>query len=317
MASFVDLLNDAYDRTGHAQSTAVPAEVARRFKRYLNRWHRKILSSPGMDPLRRRPVTQASVADQATYGIAVQAIRYITEQDTQRRLTKKTLGWYRDRYPDPARISGTPTVWVPLGLARIHTRPSAATELFAVSTSAGDTQTISVGVIRTGGYPRLLSVALTGTTPVSLGAAITDVIDVEDVYLATAAVGTVTLTQGLGGTELSRIPIGATAARFFRYALVPTPADVITYTLDAVLDLSDLVNDADEPVANADFQDLLVDGTVYEEWMTRGRGAEAKTLRADIELRIRRLRCSILEWGEDDPSRDVRTFDETIHEPVI
>lgn len=315
--TFLEILNDAYDRCGQDQAPTVPAPVSRRFKRFVNRWHRKILSAPGMDPLRRVIVSQTSVADQPTYGVALQTIRYITETATQRRLIRKTLGWYRDRFPDPARVSGTPCWYVPLGMARIHTRPSAACELFAVSTNTGDTQTIAVEAIRTGGYRRLLSVLLTGLTPVSLGAAITDVIDVEDVYLSTAAAGTVTLTQGSGGTELSRIPIGATVGRFFRYALVPTPTDAIAYTIDGIADVSDLVNDTDEPFPNADFHDLLVDGAVYEEWSTRGRGADAKTLRADIELRIRRLRCSLLEWSEDNPDRDVRTFDETIHEPVV
>ncbi len=313
---FVDILNDIYDRTSQQQASTVDAAVSRRIKRFVNRWNRKILSSPGMDPLRRVILTQASVVSQATYGIVAQAIRYMTDASTFRKLGQKDLGWYRTNYPDPTQFSGTPLDYVPLGFARIHTRPSAACELFIVSTDAGDVGTAKVDVVRTNGYKRLLSVAMTGIVPVSLGAAIADVIDVEDFYLSVAAIGTVTLTQGSGGTELSRIPIGATYQRFYRYALAPTPSAVVTRTIDAIAELTDLVNDTDEPFPNADFHDLLVDGGVYEEWNTHGKIQDARVLRADMELRIRRLRASILEWSYNDYPR-TPTFDESIHLPVV
>jgi hypothetical protein len=312
--TFLELLQDCYDRTGHGQTP--PAEVSRRFKRFVNRWNRKILTTTGMEPLRRTILTQASVADQAVYGIALQSIRYMTEADTERRLREQTLGWYRENFPDPANVSGTPLYYVPMGFGRIHTRPTAASELFVKSTAAGDTQIAYVDVIRTDGYRRLLQVALTGVTAVSLGVAITDVIDVVDFYLATAAAGTVTLTMTSGlGTELSRIPIGATFSRFYRYALVPTPSSAITYTIDGMAALSDLVNDTDEPFPNPDFHDLLVDGAVHDEWKSRGRSQDASELRIEIENRLKELRGAILEWPDADGDRR-RSFEETIHLPV-
>lgn len=332
MPSFVDIVNDVCDRTGQSQTTdtpAAPAAVTRRLKRYINTWNRRVLSAQGMSPLRRVIVTQASVADQPTYGVALQSIQYITETTTQRKLDQATLGWYRARYPDPSVISGTPDWYVPLGLARIENRPSAPCQLFVVSTAAGDGAgtTAKVEAIRTGGSRVSLSVAMNGLTPVSLGAAYTDVIDVNDFYLSGASVGTVTLTQGSGGAELSRIPIGATVGRFLRYALAPTPSAVITYQIDGIADVADLVNDTDEPFPNPDFHDILVLGAVHEEWLFRGKAAEARMILhggnpttptpESVEGRIRRLRCSILEWGYSDPRHDIRTFDETIHLPVV
>ncbi len=318
---FVDLLNDIYDRTGHPQQTSAtvpPTEVQRRIKRYVNRWNRKILSQPGMDPLRRAIITKVSVANQQTYGIVLQSISYITESATQRRLFERTIGWYRDHYPAPDRFTGTPRFYVPMGQARIHTRPSAPCELFLVSTNAGDTGTVKVEAIRSNGYRVSLSKALTGIVPVSMSATITDVIDVEDMRLSAVQTGDVTITEGSGGTELSKIVIGQTYPRFLRFALVPTPSQAITYMIDGIADIVDLVNDYDEPFPNADFHDLLVDGGVYEEYRTRGRPGEAKDLRADIELRLRQLKNQVFEWPEaPDSTRDRRSFEDTIHLPLV
>lgn len=321
-ATFVDIQNDVYDRIGALQAGTgagfVDANVARRVKRFINRWNRKILSMQGMDPLRRVTLFQSSVANQPGYGIAIQTIRHMTEQTTTRPIWPKTIGWYRARFPAPLTFTGTPNWYVPLGLARIQTLPSVPCQLFAVSTAAGDTtQTVNVEAVRTNGYRATLSVVLTGLTPVTLSAAFTDIIDIQDFYLSAVAVGTVTLTQGSGGPELSRIPIGQTYQRFYRYALAPTPSEIIPYTIDGIADIGDLVNDTDEPFPNGDFHDLLVDGAVYEEWMTRGRGSDARTLRAEIELRIRRLRCTILEWNTGDDDTRARTFDETIQLPIL
>lgn len=315
--NFLAIKQQVFDRTG--QDQIPPTPVVRRIGGYVNKWNRKILSASLMDPLRRVIVTQTSVADQPTYGIALQSIRYVTEQTSLRgRLREQTIDWYRSVMPDPAQWTGTPTWFVKMGIARIHDRPTAPCQLFAVSTSAADTAVvIKAEVVRTLGYRASLSVTLTGQAPVSLGATITDVVDIEDLYLSIAAAGTVTLTQGSGGAELSKIPIGQTYPRFLRYALAPTPSDAIPYTIDGLAETVDLVNDTDEPFQNADFHDLLVDGAVYDEWLMRGRGQDAKMLRADIELRIMRLRCDILEWGDEATDLYRRTFDETIHEPIL
>jgi hypothetical protein len=314
--TFADILADAYDRTGHPQSP--DTAVARRFKGFVNRWNRKVLTDKGMEALRRATITLASVADQATYGIALQSMRFVSESTTQQRLYEKTLAWYREQFPAPALFSGTPKWWVPMGITRIHTLPSAACELFAVSTSAADAGTIRAEVIRSNGYRASLAVGLNGLTAVSLSATITDVMDIENVYLGAAQVGDVTLLQASGaGTQLSKIPKGQTQPRFLRIALAATPASAITYTVDGIAPVVDLVNDTDEPFPNPDFHDLYVDGAVHDELLSRGRASDARDLRVEIEKRLRDLRASILEWNYMEPSdRMRRTFDETIHEPV-
>ena len=322
--TFLGIQQDLSDRLGYAQAPATP--VARRLKRFINDWHRRVVSSPGMAPLRRVIITQASIAAQQTYGLVLNEIKFFTEATTDRRLYPKTLAWYRERFPDPANFTGTPLYWVPLGHSRIHTRPSAAAELFVKSTSASDTGTAYVEVIRSTGYRRSLSVTMTGVTAVSLGAAITDVVDVVDFYISAAAVGTVTLHMTSGsGTELSRIPIGATVGRFLRYALAPTPASAITYTIDGIADLVDLANDTDEPLIGMDFHDILVNGALYDEYVQLGRLREAGLLmhggnpngptRESVQGRIRQLRASLIEWSEGDDSTE-RTFDESINLPI-
>ena len=313
MPTFLELKQDVYRRAGHPSSPQT--EVATRIGSFVNRWNRKILSAAGMEPLRRIILTKASVANTQTYGIALQKIRYMTEASTQRRIFEKTLGWYRNSFPDPSRFTGTPTDFVPMGITRIHTRPSAACELFVVSTEAADTGTVRVQAIRSNGYPVTLSKALTGTTPVSMSTTITDVIDILDVRLSAAQTGTVTVTQGSGGTELSRLVIGQTTPRFLRFALAPTPSQVVTYQIDGIADIRDLTEDTDEPFENPDFHDILVDGAVHDEWKSRGRSQDAMDLRVEIDLRIAQLRMSILEWPEGDDARE-RTFDESIHLPI-
>ena len=311
--TFSEIKADVYRRAGHPSSPQT--EVSTRIGAFVNRWNRKILSAPGMEPLRRVILTKASVASAQTYGIALQRIRYMTEASTDRRLREKTIGWYREHYPDPASMTGTPEYYIPMGITRIHTRPSAACELFIDSTEAADVGTVRVQAIRSNGYPVTLSKALTGTTAVSMSTTITDVIDILDVRLSAAQTGDVIVTQGSGGTELSKVVIGQTQPRFLRYALAPTPSEAITYQIDGIADLVDMSNDTDEPFENADFHDVLVDGAVHDEWKSRGRSQDAQDLRAEIEIRLAQLRMSILEWPEGDDMAG-RTFDQSIHLPV-
>lgn len=314
MPTFADLKLDAYRRTGHGSSPA--SDVSTRIGSYINRWNRKVLSKPLMEPLRRVILTKASVANQATYGIHLQKIRYMTEATTDRRIYEQTLDWYRANYPDPAAFTGTPRDFVPMGITRIHTRPANASEIFIKSTEAADTGTVRVQAIRSDGYPVSLSKALTGTTAVSMSTTITDVIDIIDVRLSAAQTGTVTVHEDSGtGTELSRLVIGQTTPRFLRFALAPTPSAVITYSIDGIADIVDLSNDTDEPFENPDFHDILVDGAVHDEYAARGRAKEALALAVEIEQRIRDLRMSIVEWPDSVEDR-ARSFEDTVRLPI-
>lgn len=315
--TFQGLKQDAFARLSFASSPA--SEVDTRIGRYVNRWHRKILSMPCFRSFRRVQVTQASVADTFDYGIALAELYYITERTNDIRLRKRTEDWWRKTYPDPTADTGTPGYWVPLGYTRTQRRPSDASELFVISTSGSDTGTAYVEAIRSGGYPRSLSVTMTGVTGVSLSTAITDIVDVVGFYVSAAAAGTITLREDSGtGTVLSTIPIGASYPRFLRYALAPTPSAAITYYLDGLADIVDMAQTTDRPLTPEDFHDLLVDGAVHDEWVTKGRRMEARELRGEIERRIQDLRAWVwMHAVQPDTDTDApRTPEEELTLPI-
>jgi hypothetical protein len=158
-----------------------------------------------------------------------------------------------------------------------------------------------------------------------MSSTITDIVDIIDVRLAAAEAGDVTITQGSGGTELSKIVIGQTYPRFLRFALAPTPSQAITYQIDGIADIVDLTNDYDEPFENPDFHDILVDGGVHDEWEQRGKVGEARSLldggnpdhppESSIMGRIKRLRLSLLDWP-DGPDLNRDNEQASIHLPV-
>lgn len=293
--TFDDIRNQCYEGILGYSTGTIDARVTTYVNRRINRWHRQILSAPGFRSLRKTQVTQASVADTFDYGIQLEEIHHITERTTNRRLTKRTEDWWRTHFPDPTQFTGTPEYWVPLGYTRTLRRPANASEIFVISTSASDTGTAYVEFIRSGGYPRSLSVTMTGVTGVSLATAITDVVDVIDFFVSAAAVGTITLREDSGtGTVLSQIAIGQSYPRFLRYALAPTPSAAITYYHDGVAPIVDMAQTTDRPLIQDDFHDILVDGPVYEYLRAFGgknRALDASELKAQTDRRIAELRA--------------------------
>jgi hypothetical protein len=258
--TFSEILADVYADLGY-QSSPASAEVAR-LKRYINQGLRAVLGEPGLSRLldSDSPFTVASVASQARYVVpeAVAAIRGISERTNDRTLRAMSLGDYRRADPDPASSTGTPTHYVPIGRVAVAVQPSNASEIFVDSTAAGDTGTAYLEGIITGGYRRTLSVSMTGVTAVSFSAAVTSFIEIEDFYISAAAVGTVTLHEDAsGGTELARITIGQKRPRYYGYYLWPTPAAAADYLVDYRREVTELVNDADEPPLPTDYHDLL------------------------------------------------------------
>jgi hypothetical protein len=262
-----ELLADLYRRFGYASSPA--SEVTTRFTALLNETQAEILSRPGLESLLHGSLTFASVASTPTYALpqAVARVKAIYEGTNDQRLIPQSLDWYRTAYPDTTAVSGVPDHFVDLGFLGVAQHPSDASEVFVDSTAAGDTNTAYIEGYRTGGYFKSLSVSMTGTTAVSLGAAIADFVLITKFYLSAAAVGTVTLHEDAsGGTELARIPIGQTHARYRRIALAPTPASVITYNVDFEWDPQNMANAMDEPVLPPRFHRLIGIGTRMKEF---------------------------------------------------
>ena len=112
---------------------------------------------------------------------------------------------------------------------------------------------------------------MTGTTAVSLSASITSFLDITDFYLSVAAVGTVTLHEdATGGTELARITLGALRPRYYGFYLYPTPSAAVTYYVDYVREVVDLVNNTDEPPLPTNLHPMLVAFVVAREFELKG-----------------------------------------------
>ena len=255
--TFGDILADTYRRLGYQASPAL--EVQTRLKAFANDQHRALLSLPGLTQLRDGTISLASVANAPVAALpqSVARLKGIHERTNDRVLVEISLDELRRR--DPALTAlGEPSMFARGGYVDVAAQPADASELFVKSTSASDTNTAYIDGIRTGGYHKTLSVTMTGATAVSFSASFADFIEVTKFYLSQAAVGTVTLHEDSGaGTELARIPIGQTFARYQAIHWHPVPSSAITYYADVTRTIPDLINPTDEPLLPPDFHDLI------------------------------------------------------------
>lgn len=242
------ILADVYRRTGYQASPA--SAVVTRITAFVNEAQQELAQQfPSL--LRDQGTTTfTSVTSQPRYGLPPNVTRLKNVIDTahRRRLIRQSEDWWNWVAPTPTTITGTPGYYIPLGAQAVALQPSVADQIWAVSTAAGDTtQTLYFEIVRTGGYIETANLSLNGTTAVQLGS-YTDVQSLTDVYLSATCAGQVKVLQtSSAGTELARITIGATRARYTWIALYPTPSAALTYTLDHELEVTDLVNATDEP----------------------------------------------------------------------
>jgi hypothetical protein len=274
------LESDLYRRLNYDTSPA--SAVTTRLRAFLNETQNEILSEPGMGVLLNGSLTFVSVADTQQYSLpqAAARVKTIYEATNHRKLEARSLEWYRAAYPNAAANTGTPEAFIDLGLTSIATQPSNASQIFVDSTSGSDTNTAYLEGYRTGGYFNTQSISMTGTTAVSLDAAITDFLFLTKFYISAAAIGTVTLHEDAsGGTELARIPIGQTYARYRRVALAPTPSAALTYTLDFEWDPADMANANDEPILPPRFHRVLLYGALKKEYEKKDDTRYAQAIR--------------------------------------
>lgn len=263
------ILADCYRRT--AASSSPPADVTTRLTAFVNTTHRQILGIPGLDILRDDTITFASVAAQSLYGLppVIARIEAITDRTTSLRLNLGTLDDLRAS--DPGLVqTGTSDAYVPRGMQQVAVQPTAATGLWIVSTSAADTtQSLKLETVRTGGYLYSAAATANGLTRVQVGT-LTDHIEVVKFYTSAVGVGDLKLYDAaVAGNLLATIPIGSTYARVLQIQLYPTPSAAITYYVDYVRTIPDLVNATDEPLVPEDFQYLLIEGALMKEWAKR------------------------------------------------
>lgn len=287
-----DLLSECYIALDLPSSPA--STTTTRLTLFLNRAMQELLKEPGLAEwiTRNEPQqTFSSVASQPVYAIwaTVERIDAIVEHTTRRRLTARSLDWYRAIEPDYTRISGTPRDFVPYGFMAVAVQPQ-TTGIWAVSSNSGDTsQTVYLETIRSAGQPNSGSLTLNGTTRVQYGA-LTDHVQIVKFYLSATTTGDISLYDAAStGNLLATIPAGQTFSRYLSLALYPTPSTAITYYVDGPRPLRDLVNPTDEVPIPPGFHELLVDGALVREFsrkdddtrMQRAAGRYAKKL-ADL-----------------------------------
>lgn len=261
------MLADLYRRFGY--DTAPVTAVTTRLTAFLNETQREIVMGPDFKSLTRAAITFASVAARAEYQLPPVIAEILAIRDTANRRTLDRISEaeYRLRVADPSQNTGLPWAYAPIGLRSGTARPSDASELFAKSTSAVDVQVLHYEVVTSEGNVVTGSLTLNGVTAVSFGATITGIVEVSDLYLASAAVGTVTIHEDSGiGTQLGQINIGRTREQRWIVALVPTPSSALTYTVDAERNITDLVQGADEPQMPSRFHYVLVSGARMKEY---------------------------------------------------
>lgn len=284
-------------KLGYADAPAT--EVTTRLTMFLNEIHRRLLGLPGMGHLRQSQTTFATVASTPQYSLPQDVARIVGIRDATNDATLigQSWEWYMAQEPDPAGTTGIPEYWAPVGQVAVASQPSDASALYVDSTSASDTATCYVEGIRTGGYPFSSSVTMTGTTAVQIGAW-TDIVAVTKFYVSSATVGTVVLTEDAeGGTELARIPIGQTHARYLRIALWPTPDSAYTLTLDYTRQIEDMTYHTDEPLVPRDFHWVIEAGAKMLEYEKQD-DRRYPAAKAEYEKGVRDLKWFVTQQAD-------------------
>lgn len=289
-----DILNDLYRRLGYG--AGVDTDVTTRLKAFVNQAHRRLLSHPSLSLLRNDTITFASVAGQSRYALppAVATVEAITDRTNSLRLQAITQDELRTIDPG-LTDNGLVTHYAFQGQAAVAKQPGDKATIYIKSTSAADTNTARIEGFIEGGYPFTSSVSMTGTTAVALSGSYGSVIEITKVLLDSAANGVVTVHEGSGvGTELARLGIGQKYTRYQALQLWPTPSDAITYYVDYVRVIPNLIAITDEPILPDDFHWMLVEGALVTEWTkkddTRRGDAEAAYQRGLRDL-LYRVTC--------------------------
>lgn len=267
-------LADAYRRLGFGTSPG--SEVTTRLTAFANDAHKEILNDPVFSRLKRFTVpfaTYASVSSAPLPRAATKAFS-VVDRSNDYKLEEVSLDWIREQDPGQDFTTGTPQCWAVKNYSSpIARQPSNSSQLLVDSTAAGDTGTAYIEYIDSNGDVVQASVTMTGTTAVNLGGS--DVVAVIDFYLSAAAAGQVTLVEDSeGGTELARIGVGDTRARYTLLEIFPTPSSALTLYADVEIFVTDLVNGTDEFLVPDDFREAIVHGIRRREFEKQDKDKE-------------------------------------------
>ena len=241
------------------------AATEARLASYLNQRQRRLLTMPGLARLRDATITFTSVVNQPDYALPnLSKIARIWELTNERTLFEMTLQDYR--LIQPAPMQGTPEAFIWRGHQVVAQQPEAPTTLRVMSSHASDTTVVVYveGVV-TGGWPRSASITLNGVDPINIAAAVATWERVDKFYLAAPTLGAITLMDS-ANRMLAVIAPGQLTSIYTGLTLYPTPSDVITYYVDITRTVTDLVHGSDQSVIPTDFADVLVLGSLADEY---------------------------------------------------
>jgi hypothetical protein len=286
-------------------STDGSSDARQRVVRHMNEWHRRILAKPGMDRLRQSSISVTSVASTNTIAVPESVGKILRVYDAANRITlqERFFDWYRFAAPDPTAHEGTSTVWVPMGDAGCAAlSATTGTGIWVVSTSASDTQRVTIEGVRLGGYVWNDTVALTGVTRVQVGSLV-DWTEITKVTLDMDAVGSVSVYKvNAAGTALATIPPGKRQSHYRLIALWPTPSAAVAYTIDHQRNILDMTAESDSPLIPDDFHWLLDRGAKVNEY-ERTDDKRLGVCRLDLERGIAELRASMATRDVFVPAR--------------
>jgi hypothetical protein len=295
--TFSEIQKDLYRRLGYDATPATA--VTTRLNAFINESHHDLMSMPGMERMRDDTISVASVASREYIALPQAVDRIIAVTDRTNSLSLRSISKRRVREINPNQLTGTPHAFAVLGTRGVAVQPSNASDIFVDSTSASDTNTAYLEGVRTGGYRDTTSVTMTGVTAIGFDTPDhTDWTQIDKFYVDTAAVGTVTLHEDAsGGTELARIPIGATYARYLHMLLEPVPSAVVTYHIDYVRQIEEMSIANDEPLLPRDFHRMLVTGARMKEYERREDMNRYKLAQIEFLEGVRKLKYWLASSG--------------------
>jgi hypothetical protein len=299
------LLADLY---GDLRYTATPpAATTARLTRYLNRTQRELLTLPGLSRLRDLTVAITTVSNQpqSSLPLAVARIQTIVDRANNHVLDQVPLRELRDTDPAQNFIGGPPLRYAVVGERHVAQQPAAACELFVDFTGGTFADlTVNVEGIRSdGSLVAITKVCVVGTPTQSLATTETAIVAVTKYYLApftvnpSVPVPVILRSVSGAGTELARIPVGQTYARYLTVEWSPTPTTAVPLFVDCTRQVLDLILAGDEPLVPPDFHYVVALGARVKEYEfisdTRIAGA-----RLDYDTGKRALRSWVLNDGD-------------------
>jgi hypothetical protein len=278
------------------------SDARTRIRAYINDWHRRILTQPGLERLRDDVITFPTVASTSRYALplAVAKIQRIYEPTTNRiRLVERSLDWLRNM---PSTTSGVPEAWIPIGYTAVAVQPSfvtsTGTALWIKSSNASDTtekvyiEGSQVGASQGDWFG--FSTSLNGTTSVQCGT-LSDAVQVNKFYLDAACQGAVSLmTLTAAGTTLATIPAGQLKAQYFSIILWPTPSSAWTMSVDYTRVVTQLIQPTDSPLLPEDFHYLLGCGARANEYELKKDFMAQQAIMRDVQTGMIRLMDFVL-----------------------